>query len=283
MTDHPVGPIAQAIVKGLRAQLPPDALIPDPIPREPRVREEAQTRDEARNQWLNHFHRSLYEDAKPPEVSRDFLRGKPTLGLTMKFGADHASGGMHEFPHIDSGDLRRSCSAFFQDGGVLCLWSLRHGTGKTTFALWHIIRHLRILAEGVADEGRRWGDQGRDPMPSVTFASWPACYAEIKAQFGRRKEERVVEKLQDVEILVLENIKHMGDFEHSTLEGLLGARYSAEKRTILALRAVEGRSDVDAVLGQRIMSFVSERGFACEVGGDGFRTSSAPTSVATPF
>jgi hypothetical protein len=280
------GPIhIKHVVRNVMAGIPkPEGLIPDVPPTEAYVPVVPANRDELRNLWANALAAEVYSTANPPEVARCFFRGRSVLEFTEKCAADFETGLYQDFPQIIGQAHRLACSAFYQEGGWLVLWSQRHGTGKTTYALAHILRHLRILAEGLADKGIKYSSaECVIQAPTVVFESWPRAREEIKHQFGRTSGGRVIDKLKLADILVIEDIGQMKDWEHSTFESLLQDRYNSGRRTIIALRKLAKFSEVGEVLGTRIESFVAERGFCVDVGGDGFRAKASLAAVETPF
>ncbi len=273
------------IVRNVMAGFPvPEGEIPEVSPTVPYVPVVPVNRDELRNMWLDAMHIELYATSNPPEVAKCFFRGRETLEFTTKCSSDFKTGIYQDFPQIQGQSHRFACASFYQEGGWLVLWSQRHGTGKTTYALAHVIRHLRILAESLADEGVEYSSaECVARTPSVVFDSWPRAREEIKHQFGRTTGGRVIDSLKAADILVLEDIGKLKDWEHAVFENLLQERYNSGKRTILALRKVAKESEVAEFLGTRVMSFVAERGYTVDVGGNGFRSKVSLSTVTTPF
>ena len=290
-----IGPIVQAIMASL--PYPTEGEVPELENREPEPRLvmpefRAERRDPLRNLWLNEMIREFYDNANPSLEARSFFSGKRLLELTLKTGLkgrgiENVEGGMQLFPQIETPEIMRSCAAFYQKDGWLCLWSELHGTGKTTFALWHILRHLRVLAEARADQDIECTAFTRNMhrTPRVAFVSWPRCVAEIKAQIGRRNQEAILPKLVAADILVVEDIKpSMSPYDHNLLEDLLGSRYALKRKTIICPRAEKDWNEVkETILGVRICSFIEQRGARVFVGGNSHRTSQSVVSEVAPY
>ena len=280
-----IGPIAQAILKGLRTRVVGE--IPELPEREPEVRVEPQTRDEYRTAWANLLVRHAYDSTHPPRRAREFFSGRSLLNLTLQ---DTVA---REFPHVGGNEVRQACAAMYPEGGMLLLWSATLGTGKTTFALVCLLRHLRLEAERRADEralevekGASWriSAQTDAPPPRIVWASWRRSLGLIKAQLGRPYGEQLVANLRNADFLVLDDVGQMTPWEHGLLEDLIGARYEGIGRTVIVCSALRAQEDLQDVVGPRILSLLDERGVVVKVGGDGFRQPKKPSeSVVVPL
>lgn len=281
-TLAPMRYLVDLVMAGIPQPTEPWEELPERVPevRELLSEDRAERRDPLRNLWLNQMVSEVYEGGNPSGESRAFFRGKPLLDATLKHR------GMDLFPQVAPGDVRRSCEAFYAPGGWLLLWSPSHGSGKTTFALWHILRHLRIMAEKRADDDIRCTAFERSlyRCPTVVFESWPRSVGEIKAQIGRTHKDATLARLRAADILVLEDIGQMTPWEGCLLEELLNSRYAGQQRTIIATRATPRFQQIEEdILGKRILGLARQRGAIVELSGGGFRQPEGQSSVSTPF
>jgi hypothetical protein len=264
----PIGPIAQAIVKGLRSCVDPhDAPIPEAREREPEPRVWPQNRDERRNWWTNWMLDHLRATTWIPTAATEHFQGKHILHLTLQ------ASGLAEFPHLSDFDIKASSSALYRDGGLLVISSRASGAGKSTFALWHLYRHVRLEAERLADVPGlecRSSDAPAASGFSPVWISWRRVVTLLKAQMGRPVAEDLRDRLHAASFLVLDDLALMREWEHGEFEELVAHRYSDMRRTICVVN-VELDQRVSDVLGPRVQSFLSERGASVQILGDGFR------------
>lgn len=229
------------------------------------LRPEPKSQDEAECMWLNAALDHMGTNAGWPAATMELHRGCPIRDLLA------VDGWTRPAPRVPDYKIAACFEALGGEGGWLALAGHESGTGKTVLAYLLALRELHQWAKVKATETQEWTGACWDELPDHRYIEWPRALQEESSRFRSPSLGSYIDRIGAADLLILDDIEGGGPvWQKGKLENLLAVRYGQKLRTILVVRAACDTA-VEAIIGDKSYSRLSERGMVVECNWESYR------------